>query len=131
MARARLPGIGLGPVGPVRLAPQGSLPVARLPQELVPGNRAVVSARERHQQVIAAKALGLVRGGSGIVDLHRRDVFAHRIVDAADKAALVSNSYGARQKALRDAVGPVDAPRRAPSRDQIALANDDRGRTCE
>ena len=123
-----LRGIRLGPVCPVRLAPQGAFPVAHLPQHVIPRDRAIVRGLERREQIGDGKALGLVATSDRIVDLHRRHIFAYGIVDAADQAAVVGNSHDAREKAFRDAVRHVDPRRLAPLRDEVTVANDQAGR---
>src|SRR6266516_1847192 len=94
---------------------------------MIPGDRAVVCGLEWRQQVGRREAVGLVAGGSRIVDLYRRDVFAHGVIDAPDQAAVVGNSHRAREKTFGDAVRHVDPRRLAPFRDHVAAANDQAG----
>ena len=129
VAWPRLPLVELvgRPVGPVGLAPERALPVAGLPQQVVPGDGAVVRRVEQVDQVRLPHPVGAIARGQGIVELDRRDVFAGGVVDAADHAAVERHADHARQQALGDAVGHVDARRLAPFGDDDALVDDDAG----
>ena len=82
---------------------------------------------EQVDQVRLPHPVGAVAHGQGIVELDRRDVFAGGVVDAADHAAVERHADHARQQALGDAVGHVDARRLAPFGDDDALVDDDAG----
>ena len=97
-----------GPIGPVRLAPQRALPVARLPQQVIPLDLLVVLRVEQ-------------------IDV-RRHVVAHVVVDVANQPVLPRQADHRRQERLRDAVGHVDAPRLAPLGDDVAVAGDQAAR---
>ena len=115
--RARLPQLAVRPVlgfvadrtiRPVRLAPQRALPVARLPQQVIPFDLLVVLRLEQ-------------------IDV-RRHVVARVIVHVANQPALPRQPDHRRQERLRDAVGDVRALRVAPLGDDVAVARDDAAR---
>ena len=92
------------PIGPVRLAPQRARPVARLPQQVLPGDAGVVF---RGEEVHAL-----------------RHVPGDPVGDAADLAAVERQAHHRRQERLGDAERHVGAPGVAPLRDHAAAVND-------
>ena len=115
--RARLPQLAIRPVlglladrtiRPVRLAPQRALPVAGLPQQVVPLDLLVVRRLEQ-------------------IDV-RRHVVARVVVDVVDQPFLPREPDDRRQERLRDAVGDVDALRVAPLGHDVAVAGDEAAR---
>jgi hypothetical protein len=97
---------------------------------MIPGDGAVVGRAEQVEQVGRADALGAVARRQRIVKLDGSHGVACDIVDAADHAAVVGEADHARQEALGDAVGHVDALRLAPFGDQHALVDDDSGQVA-
>ena len=98
-----------GTIGPVRLAPQRALPVARLPQQVIPFDLLVVWRVEQ-------------------IDV-RRHVVAHVVVYVANQAPLPRQPDHRRQKRLRDAVGDLGALRIAPLGDDVTVARDESARS--
>jgi hypothetical protein len=92
-------------IGPVRLAPQRPLPVARLPQQVVPRDPGVVLRAE------------LLDG----------DVLPDKAAHVLDEAAVVGHADHRREEALRDAEGHVHPSRIAPLRDEVPVADDEPG----
>src|SRR3989337_1275346 len=97
--------VGGRAVGPVGLSPERTFPVAGLPQQMVPGDRAVVRRGE------------FVRGHVGL----------HPMVQVADQTAIVGQAYRRGQKALGHAERHVHSRGLAPLGHDVALPHDDTG----
>src|SRR5262249_46725971 len=109
--RTRLPQLSLRPVvrrvadrtiGPIGLAPQRALPVARLAQQMVPFDLRVVLRLEQ-------------------IDV-RWHVVADVVVDVANQSLLPREADDRREERFRHAVGDVHAFRIAPLGDDVAVA---------
>ena len=95
----------LGPIRPVGFAPQRTLPVARLAQQIVPLDLLIVRRFEE-------------------VDI-RRHVLAREIIHVANEAALPREADYGRQERFRDAERHVDALWLAPLGDDIPVTDDE------
>ena len=110
-----------GPVGPIRLAPEGSLPIAHLPEHVLPGDAAIVHRGEQIEWRHRAGARTARQRH------HRTHVSIDGVVETANEFSIVGDADHGREKALRHAVGHVDAIGFAPFRDDVAVAQDHPG----
>ena len=113
------------PVGPVGLAPQRAFPVAHLAQQVVPGDGAVVRGFKQIEEIGRAEGIRLVARRGRSVNLDRRDILAHRVVDAPDQASVIGQSHHAGKKTLGHAVGHVHPQRISPFGDDVAVVDDE------
>src|SRR5688572_9947185 len=121
-ARSPLGRLATRAIRPLRLPPERAFPVARLPEQVIPRDLAIVRRLERQESGLA------VRRRLAYNELDRRHGAGHAILHASNEPSIERETHGRREKALGDAEGHVDAVGIAPLRHDVAVAQDDTGR---
>ncbi len=111
--------LSLGTVRPVRLSPEGALPVARLTEQVLPGDLPIVLRIEELEGLEGPEpsADTAYRGD-------RRHVLVDGIVQALDQAPIVRQSHGRGEEALGDAERHVHPLGISPLSDDVSIAYD-------
>ena len=120
---SRQPGraVPIGPVRPLRLAPEGAFPVARLPQQMVPADGPIVL---RLEEELRSASVLIARFSVAVGENEGGHVVPHEVVETADQSSVVGEARGRGQEGLRHAECLIHPRRLPPFGDDIPVLDD-------